>query len=127
MKKFLLACALCMSFGLASDALGQGRHHEGRRDGIGRGVRSGQLTRDEARQLRQRRRQIRDEQRTYRSDGSYTRGERREIRSDRRELRRNVRRERWDDDRRDRRRGNGYYRRGAGSASHPVFGRRNRN
>jgi len=28
--------------------------------------------------------------------------------------------------RNDRRRGNGYYRRGAGSRSHPVFGRRNR-
>jgi hypothetical protein len=28
--------------------------------------------------------------------------------------------------RNDRRRGNGYYRRGAGSRTHPVFGRRNR-
>ena len=123
MKKFLLACALFMTLGLASDALGQGRNNEGRRDGIRRGARSGQLTRDEARQLRQRRRQIRDERRTYRSDGSYTRDERRDVRRDRRELRRNVRRERWDNDRR---RGNGYYRRGAGSSSHPVFGDRNR-
>ena len=126
MKKFLLVCALCMSFGLASDALGQGRNDRGERDGIRRGVRSGQLTREEARRLRQRRRQIREERRTYRSDGSYTRGERREIRRDRGELRRDVRRQRRDDDRRDRRRGDGYYRRGAGSPSHPVFGRRNR-
>jgi hypothetical protein len=125
MKKFLLACALCMTFGLASDALGQGRNNRGRNE-IRRGVRSGQLTRYEARQLRQRRRQIREERRTYRSDGSYTRDERRDIRRDRRELGRNIRRERRDDDRRDRRRGNGYYRRGAGSRSHPVFGRRNR-
>ena len=118
MKKFLLVCALCMTFGLASDAVGQGRN-----SGIRRGVRSGQLTRDEARQLRQRRREIRQERRTYRSDGSYTRDERRDVRRDRRELHRNIRRERRDDDRR---RGNGYYRRGAGSPSHPVFGNRNR-
>lgn len=127
MKKFLLVCALCMSFGLASDALGQGRNNGDRSNGIRRGVRSGQLTRDEARQLRQRRRQIRQERRTYRSDGPYTRDERRDVRRDRRELGRNIRRERRDDDRRERRRGNGYYRRGAGSVSHPVFGRRNRN
>ena len=126
MKKFLIVCALCMTFGLATDALGQGRNNGSGRNGIRRGVRSGQLTRDEAQQLRQRRRQIREERRVYRSDGSYTRGERREIRRDRRELGRNVRRERRDDDRRDRRRGDGYYRRGAGSPSHPVFGDRNR-
>jgi len=35
-------------------------------------------------------------------------------------------RARRDDDRRNHRRGNGYYRRGAGSPSHPVFGDRNR-
>ena len=126
MKKFLLVCALCMSFGLASDALGQGRHNRGERNGIRRGVRSGQLTRDEARQLRQRRREIGQERRDYRSDGTVTRDERRDLRRDRRELGRNIRRERRDDDRRHHRRGNGYYRRGAGSTSHPVFGRRNR-
>ena len=104
MKKVLLICALCMTFGLSADALGQRRDNDGRND-IRRGVRTGQLTRDEARQLRQNRRQIRQERRAYRSDGTLTRDERR------------------DDDRR---RGNGYYRRGAGSPSHPVFGRRNR-
>jgi hypothetical protein len=123
MKKFLLLCALCMTFGLASDALGQGRNYGGERRGIRRGVRSGQLTRDEARALRLRQRQIRQERRTYRSDGTLSRDERRDLRRDRRELGRTIRRERRDDDRRDR---NGYYRRGAGSTSHPVFGRRNR-
>lgn len=125
MKKFLLVCALCMTFGMATDALGQGRH-SGRRNDIRRGVRSGQLTREEARQLRQQRRQIRNDRRTYRSDGTYTRDERRDIRSDRRELRRDIRRERRDNDRRTHRRGDGYYRRGAGSPSHPVYGDRNR-
>ena len=38
MKKFLLACALCMSIGLASDALGQHRNDGGERKGIRRGV-----------------------------------------------------------------------------------------
>ncbi|HEX8719007.1 MAG TPA: hypothetical protein VF736_00065 [Pyrinomonadaceae bacterium] len=126
MKKFLLICALSMSFGLASDALGQGHHNRDDRNRIRRGVRSGQLTRDEAQELRQRRRQIREERRTYRSDGTLTRDERRDLRRDRRELGRDIRRERRDDDRRDHRRGNGYYRRGAGSPSHPVFGTRNR-
>jgi hypothetical protein len=127
MKKILLACAICMTFGLASDALGQGRYNRGERQEIRRGVRTGQLTRDEARQLRESRRQIRQERRIYRSDGTLTRDERRDLRRDRRELSRNIRRERRDDDRRDHRRGNGYYRRGAGSPSHPVFGnRRNR-
>ncbi|MET0621949.1 MAG: hypothetical protein ABW250_03115 [Pyrinomonadaceae bacterium] len=121
MKKVLLMCALCMTFGLSAEALGQRRNNE-----IRRGVRTGQLTRDEARRLRQNRRQIRQERRTYRSDGTYTRDERRDVRRDRRELGRNIRRERRDDDRRDRRRGNGYYRRGAGSPNHPVFGSRNR-
>lgn len=125
-KKILLLCALCMTLGLASDALGQGRYDRGERQRIRSGVRSGQLTRDEARALRQRRRQIRQERRSYRNDGTVTRDEQRDLRKDRRELSRSIRRERRDGDRNYRRRGNGYYRRGAGSPSHPVFGRRNR-
>ena len=78
-----------------------------------------------------RQRQIRDERRAARADGVVTREERREIRRDRREQDRYIRSQRRNDDRRnrdwrndddDRRRGNGYYRRGAGSPSHPVFG-----
>jgi len=82
--------------------------------------------------LRTQRRQIREEQRAYRSDGTLTRDERREIRNDRRDYNRQIRSERRDNDRRsgyhygtERRRGNGYYRRGAGSPTHPVFGNRN--
>ena len=112
MKKLLLLGAAFVLFGSASDVLAQ-RHRRGD-DRIRRGVRSGQLTRDEARALRR---------------------DRRELRRDRREFRRELRRELRDDDRRDRRhygwrnrnhrRGDGYYRRGAGSPSHPVFGNRN--
>jgi hypothetical protein len=128
MKKFILLGAIVMFFGLTADTYGQGRNDRRR---IRSGVRSGQITRDEARALRERQRQIRQEQRAYRSDGTLTREERREIRRDRRELDRQIRNERRDDDRRngyaygrDHRRGNGYYRRGAGSPTHPVFGNR---
>lgn len=129
MKKLILLSAIVMIFGLSADGFGQGRNDRRR---IRSGVRSGQITRSEAQALRQRRQQIRQEQRTYRSDGTLTRAERREIRSDRRDYNRQIRTERRDNDRRDgysygrhQRRGNGYYRRGAGSTTHPVFGNRN--
>ncbi len=129
MKKLVLLAAIVMFVGLTVDTYGQGR---GDRWRIRNGVRSGQITRDEARELRERRRQNRQEWRGYRSDGRLSRSERREIWRDRQEYNRQIRRERWDDDWRDndngtnRRRGNGYYRRGAGSPTHPVFGDSNR-
>ena len=108
MKKFLLLGAIALLMGGASEAPAQRRGNDRQR--VRQGIRSGQITRAEAQAIRERQRQIREERRTYRSDGVITRDERREIRSDRR----------------DRRRGNGYYRRGAGSSSHPVFGNNNR-
>ena len=129
MKKLILLSAIVMLFGLTVDGFGQGR---GDRHRIRSGIRSGQITRDEARVLREQRRQIRQEQRTYRSDGTLTRDERRDIRRDRRAYDQMIRNERHDNDRRNgyaygrnHRRGNGYYRRGAGSPTHPVFGNRN--
>lgn len=137
MKKLLLMFAAVLLVGLPADAFGQRRHREDRHYGdrryndrarIRRGVRSGRLTREEARRLRERERAGRAERRAYRnSDGRLTREERRELRRDERRSDRLIRREMRDDDRRDRRRGNGYYRRGAGSPSHPVFGRGRRN
>lgn len=135
MKKFLLLCAAVLLVGLPADAFGQRRHRNHDQYGnrryndrtrIRRGVRSGRLTREEARRLRQQERANRAERRTYRSDGVLTREERRELRRDERRNDREIRREMRDDDRRDRRRGDGYYRRGAGSPTHPVFGRRSR-
>jgi hypothetical protein len=129
MKKLILLGAIVMIFGLSADSFAQGRNDRRR---IRSGVRSGQITRAEAQALRQRRREIRQERRVYRSDGTLTRAERREIRSDRRDYNRQIRNERRDNDRRNgyaygrnQRRGNGYYRRGAGSPTHPVFGNRN--
>ena len=127
MKKFLLLSVIVMLLGLSADTFAQGHRNRGR---IRSGVRSGQLTRDEARVLREQQRQIRQQRRVYRSDGTITRAERRDIRHNRRDLGRQIRRERHDNDtwnnsngrRRNHRRGNGYYRRGAGSPTHPVFG-----
>ena len=140
MKKFLLLSAIALLLVGSTEVFAQG-HNRGVRSNdrqdrqrVRRGVRSGQITRDEAREIREREQQIRAERRGYRSDGTLSREERREIRSDEREQDRYIRSQRRDDDRRprynhgrnDRRRGHGYYRRGAGSRSHPVFGRRNR-
>ena len=141
MKKILLLSAIVLFMAGSTEAFAQGRtrsgHYNNRQDRqrVRRGIRSGQITRDEARQIRERERQLRAERRAYRSDGTLTREERREIRRNEREQDRYIRSQRRDDDRRpgysnvrnDRRRGNGYYRRGAGSPTHPVFGRRNRN
>ncbi|MDQ3133634.1 MAG: hypothetical protein M3Q76_02370 [Acidobacteriota bacterium] len=137
MRKFLLLSAIALLLAGSTEAFAQGRNRGGRyndRQRVRRGVRSGQITRNEAREIRERERQIRAERSGYRSDGILSRKERREIRSDEREQDRYIRSQRRDDDRRprynngrtDRRRGSGYYRRGAGSRSHPVFGRRNR-
>jgi hypothetical protein len=132
MKKLLLLCAAVLLVGLPANAFGQRRARDDRYYGnrryndrarIRRGVRSGRLTREEAQQLRQQERANRAERRAYRrSDGTLTREERRELRRDERRSDREIRREMRDDDRRNHRRGNGYYRRGAGSPSHPVFG-----
>ncbi len=136
MKKLLLIFAAVLLLGLPADAFAQRRDRDQRNYGgrryndrarIRRGVRSGNLTREEARRLRAQERANRLERRGYRSDGTLTRDERRDIRRDERRSDRRIRREIRDDDRRDRRRGDGYYRRGAGSSSHPVFGSRNRN
>ncbi|HVF55868.1 MAG TPA: hypothetical protein VM934_06935 [Pyrinomonadaceae bacterium] len=135
MKKFILLGAVALLLGFSIDTSAQRRYRNyggvrvndrADRQRVRRGIRSGQITRDEARLLRERQRQIRAERRGYRSDGTLTREERHEIRRDEREHDRQIREYRRNEDRRDRRRGNGYYRRGAGSPSHPVFGNGNR-
>ena len=135
MKKILLLAVIGMFLGSASEASAQNRNRRNDgfndRDRIRQGVRTGRLTRDEARELRNDERELRRDRRETRRDG-ITREERREIRRDEREQDREIREELRDDDRNNRRRvrgynnrrGNGYYRRGAGSRNHPRFGRR---
>ena len=132
MKKFLILGVMALLLGGATEASAQRRNNDRQR--VRQGIRSGQITREEARQIRARQQAIRNERRVYRSDGVITRAERRDLRRDQREQGRYIRSQRRDDDRRwnnnnnanNHRRGNGYYRRGAGSPTHPVFGDRNR-
>ena len=56
------------------------QHHQQHR--IQQGVRSGSLTRDEAKGLRDERRSIRQDERQYKSDGTLTRGERKDLHQD---------------------------------------------
>lgn len=130
MKRILLLCAICMLLGLSNIVLAQGHRRGGDRARIRRGIQTGQITRDEARLLRERRRSVREQRRVFRSDGRIEREERRVLRRGERQNDRLIRRVRRNDDRRgdfnnrsNHRRGDGYYRRGAGSLTHPVFGR----
>jgi uncharacterized membrane protein YebE (DUF533 family) len=54
-------------------------HHQ---DRIAQGVRSGSLTKDEARGLRTEQRSIRQEERAYKADGTLTRDERKDLHQD---------------------------------------------
>lgn len=58
----------------------QRQHNQ--RDRIAQGVRSGSLTKDEAKGLRDEQRSIRQEERQYKSDSLLTRGERKDLRQD---------------------------------------------
>jgi len=69
---------------------------------IQQGVRSGQLTHQEARGLRQEQKSIRKEEREYRSDGKFTRDERRDVRQDQRAAGQHIYQEKHDDDMRNR-------------------------
>lgn len=152
MKKFIFLSVLALLLGASTNTFAQdhhGRHRGGDddrhdRDNRGerddrhdrddqRGVRSGRITRDEARELRERERVIREQRRANRV---IRRDERRQIRDDESEKDRVIHRFRpngilrpnhngrgrgWHGRHR---RGNGYYRRGAGSPTHPRFGNR---
>lgn len=132
MKKALLLGVIALLLGASSETFAQGRNNRSDRQRVRRGIRSGQITRDEARAIRAQQRQNRSVRRVYRSDGTITRDERRAIRRDERQHDRQIRRARRNNDgtnaywRNHRRRGDGYYRRGAGSRTHPVFGTSNR-
>ena len=103
MKKLILLVIVTLCLVGAGETFAQGRNRGSRFDDrqhsqrLRRAVRSGRISREDARLLYLRR-QRSDSNRRF----SYYRN------------------------RNDHRRGNGYYRRGAGSESHPVFGRRNR-
>jgi len=65
---------------------------------IAQGVKSGELTRDEAQDLRTERRDIRDLEQTYKSDGSLTRDERRDLQQQLNQQSREIYEEKHDDE-----------------------------
>lgn len=70
------------------------QHHQQQR--IGQGLRSGDLTRDEARKLEREQRHIRREERRYLSDGQLTPGERADLQRDLNSASRHIYNERHD-------------------------------
>jgi TolA-binding protein len=67
---------------------------------VRQGVRSGELTRNEAQGLREDRREIRQLEREYKSDGELTRDERRDLHQQQNEFSRSIYQEKHDDERR---------------------------
>jgi hypothetical protein len=67
---------------------------------VAQGVKSGELTRPEAQELRGERRDIRDLERTYESDGTLTKGERSDIKQQLDQNSREIYEEKHDDERR---------------------------
>lgn len=70
------------------------QHHQQQR--IGQGVRSGELTRGEARHLQREQRHIRQEERAYRSDGHLSRAERADLQRDQNRASRHIYNEKHD-------------------------------
>ncbi len=63
---------------------------------IRQGIRSGELTREEVKGLREKRREIRQEERAFKSDGSYTADERAKVSHDLNDMSRDIYREKHD-------------------------------
>ncbi|MBI5659104.1 MAG: hypothetical protein HZC43_06050 [Nitrosomonadales bacterium] len=63
---------------------------------INRGVRSGQLTREETRDLAAQQREIRQKERQYRSDGKFTKEERKDVQQDLNQASKDIYREKHD-------------------------------
>ena len=64
------------------------QHNQHRR--IAQGVKSGEVTRTEAKGLRQEQRALRTEERAYKADGTLDKTERRDLRQDQREASRDI-------------------------------------
>lgn len=97
----LLAALVTLYFSTAAQAGGRDsgvnarQHHQQQR--IAQGVRSGELTRGEARRLERGQRHIRAEERRYRADGELTRAERADLQRDLNRASRHIYNEKHDD------------------------------
>ncbi len=79
---------------------GVNRRQHVQRDRIGQGVRSGELTKDETRELAAERRAIRQEERAYKSDGKLTKEERKDLHQDLNAASKNIYEEKHDAEKR---------------------------
>lgn len=104
MKKLVLVTGILASFallpaaeaGTRSPGVNKRQHNQHHR--IVDGVKSGELTRGEVRELRGEQRAIRIKKRAYKSDGDLSRSERKELHQDLNAASRNIHDEKHDDD-----------------------------
>ena len=104
----LLLATLAMFAGQAYAEQGAGKHRprdpgvnqrqHNQQHRIKQGVHSGELTREETRDLRRERNAIRQEERAYKSDGKLTREERKDLHQDMNELSKDIYQEKHDGD-----------------------------
>ena len=80
------------------NAIDQRQHNQA--DRIRQGVRSGELTKSEARGLVKEKREIRQTERQYKSDGVLTRDERRDLRQEQNQASRHIYKEKHDGEKR---------------------------
>lgn len=99
MNLMILSAAFLL-LGFAGDGFAQGRRGGVKRNGncakgsIKQGVRSGQLSNEEAQTIRQNQDALRQERRTYKVDGVLSEEERNDLRNDKRSLSKLIRQSR---------------------------------
>ncbi|MBT9611745.1 MAG: hypothetical protein IV108_00595 [Burkholderiales bacterium] len=77
---------------------GVNQRQHNQQDRIKQGVRSGQLTKEETRDLRSEQKAIRQEERAYKSDGKLTKEERKDLHQDMNALSKDIYQEKHDGD-----------------------------
>ena len=102
MSSLLVALLVAASVPVSAEVRGQGVNQRqfNQQQRIQQGVRQGDLTRVESRQLQGQARDIRREEHAFRSDGRFTPAERQQVNRDLNQLSRNIHNERHDGDRR---------------------------
>lgn len=96
MAAVLMALPLAAVAGTRDPGVNQRQHSQQHR--IQQGVKSGELTKDEAKGLRVEQRSIRQEERQYKSDGILTKAERTDLRQDLNAASRTIYNEKHDSD-----------------------------
>jgi hypothetical protein len=101
MNKVLLATLVGVSLTTSAIAavrdpkINKHLHHEAER--IGQGMKSGELTKGETKDLVKDQREIRREERQYKSDGKFTKDELKDVREDQRDASKEIHEEKHDE------------------------------